>query len=80
MSASVAMEKLGAAGGKLVLGEMAAVEITDRFPPEGFDAVAPTLVLSEMSEDEQDYVLRAAWRLLRAGGPLVAADEVRQQG
>jgi demethylmenaquinone methyltransferase/2-methoxy-6-polyprenyl-1,4-benzoquinol methylase len=64
---------------RLTLLEMAAVEIADRFPAGSFDAVAGTLVLSEMSEDEQTYVLEAALRVLRPGGRLVVADEVRPE-
>jgi ubiquinone/menaquinone biosynthesis C-methylase UbiE len=76
---AVAREKLGGEPG-LTLQEMAAVEIADRFPAGGFDAVAGTLVLSEMSEDEQAYVLDAARRVLRPGGRLVVADEVPPEG
>ncbi len=76
---AVAREKLGGKPG-LTLQEMAAAEIGDRFPAGAFDAVAGTLVLSEMSEDEQAYVLEAARRVLRPGGRLVVADEVRPEG
>ena len=41
------------------------------------DAVASSLALSETSADERLYVLRAASRVLRPGGRLVVADEVR---
>ncbi len=77
---AVAAEKLGAPDGRFELREMAAVEIADRFSPGSFDAVAASLVLSEMSEDEQQYVLEAAWRVLRPRGRLVVADEVRPHG
>ena len=75
---AVARGKLGSEP-RLTLTEMAAVEIADRLTA-GFDAVAGTLVLSEMSEDEQAYVLDAARRVLRPGGRLVLADEVRPVG
>ena len=58
----------------------AAVEISDRFPAAHYDIIASTLALSEMSEEEQAYVLAAASRVLRSGGRLVNADEVRQTG
>jgi ubiquinone/menaquinone biosynthesis C-methylase UbiE len=77
---AVAAQKLGAPEGKFELLEMAAVEIDDRFPAASFDALAASLVLSEMSEDEQQYVLHAARRVLRPGGRLVLADEVRPHG
>jgi ubiquinone/menaquinone biosynthesis C-methylase UbiE len=76
---AVAREKLGGEP-QLMLQEMAAVEIADRFQAGRFDAVAGTLVLSEMSEDEQAYVLNAAHRVLRPGGRLVVADEVQPEG
>jgi ubiquinone/menaquinone biosynthesis C-methylase UbiE len=74
---SVAEKKLAAAAGRVRLEEMAAVEIADRFPPNSFDAVASTLTFSEMSDDEQLYVLEAAHKVLREGGRLVIGDEVR---
>jgi ubiquinone/menaquinone biosynthesis C-methylase UbiE len=74
---AVAREKLA---GAAELREMAAVEIGDRFGPGAFDAVAASLVLSEMSPDERAYVLRAARRVLRPGGRLVVADEVLPEG
>lgn len=42
-----------------------------------FDRVVGTLVLSELSDDEVDYVLRAASTVLKPGGMLVLADEIR---
>ncbi len=77
---AVAMEKLGSGGKRLTFHEMAAAEIADRFPAGSFDAVAASLVFSEMSGDEQRYVLEAARRLLRRGGRLVIADEVPPAG
>jgi len=76
---AVAREKLGTEP-RLTLQEVAAVEVADRFPAGSFDAVAGTLVLSEMSEDEQAYVLEAARRILRPGGRLVVADEIPPEG
>jgi ubiquinone/menaquinone biosynthesis C-methylase UbiE len=77
---ALAAEKLGSGDGRLDIQEMAAVEIANRFAAGSFDAVASSLVLSEMSEDEQQYVLEAALRVLRPGGRLVVADEVRADG
>lgn len=42
-----------------------------------FDRVVGTLVLSELSDDELDYVLRAASTVLKPRGMLVFADEIR---
>ncbi len=49
----------------------------DHFPDASFDVVIATLVLSELSEVEQAYALREAWRLLRPNGRLIIMDEVR---
>lgn len=56
--------------------ECAAAEI-DSLPAGGFDAVVASLCLSEMAGVERSFVLREAARLLRPGGVVVAADEVR---
>jgi ubiquinone/menaquinone biosynthesis C-methylase UbiE len=77
---ALARAKLVAAAERVEFHEMAAVEIADRFAPESFDAAAATLVLSEMSADEQAFVLRATRTVLRPGGRLVVADEVRPAG
>lgn len=61
------------------LYHMTATEI-DRLPGGSFDRIVSTLVLSELSEDELDFVLRASAKLLKPGGLLVVADEVRPRG
>ena len=73
----LAIARTKRADGAVTFHEMAGVEIGDRFPAASFDVVAASLVFSEMSEDEQRYVLRAAHKVLRPGGRLVVADEVR---
>jgi ubiquinone/menaquinone biosynthesis C-methylase UbiE len=55
--------------------ELAAAEIGDRFAERSLDAVASCLAMSEMSRDEQEYVLRAAYSRLVPGGIVVIADE-----
>ena len=76
----VARQKLAPAANQVNLQEIAAAEIADRFPPDHFDAAATSLVLSEMSEQEQAYVLAAVGRVIRPGGRLVVADEVWPTG
>ncbi len=49
----------------------------EEFGSGRFDRVVGTLVLSELSEDEVDYVLRAAAKVLKPEGMLVLADEIR---
>ena len=57
---------------------MTAVQI-DELKESSFDCVIGTLVLSELSEDELDHVLRVAKPLLTPGGRLVIADEIVPQ-
>jgi ubiquinone/menaquinone biosynthesis C-methylase UbiE len=77
---ALARTKLGPYGERVQLREMAAVEIADRFPAGGFDAVASSLAFSEMSEAEQDCVLRGAFAVLRPGGRLAVLDEIAPAG
>lgn len=57
--------------------EASAVELIDHFPAESFDTITSVLVLSELSAAEQGEALRQCHRVLRAGGQLIVADEVR---
>lgn len=74
----LARRKVAAAGldQRVELREMG-VGGMDAYEDESIDLVVATLVLSELSPDEQAYTLRHAVRILRAGGKLVLADEVR---
>lgn len=56
--------------------ELGAMEIEDRFPEDAFDAVASCLMFSELSREEQSYVLKVVHSRLRPGGTIVIADEV----
>lgn len=71
----VARKKPALASGSVEFLELGAAEIEDRFTERGFDAVVSCLAMSEMSLEEQEYVLRAAYRCLVPGGVLVIADE-----
>ena len=62
--------------GRVTLHERTAAEI-DGLPAKSFDTVAASLVFSEMSSSERAYVLRHVVRVLRPGGQLIVADEVR---
>ncbi len=60
----------------VTLKHMDATLIGDSFPPGSFDMIVSTLVFSELSPDEQRYVLKACIGLLAPGGRLLIADEV----
>jgi ubiquinone/menaquinone biosynthesis C-methylase UbiE len=51
----------------------------DREPEAAYDAVTCGLCLSELSDDEIKYALDQAVRVLKPGGLLLAADEVRPE-
>ena len=62
---------------KIQFREMAATEMDNNFSDGTFDKIVSTLVFSEFYPDEQKYVLGEAHRILRPGGLLIIADEVR---
>lgn len=74
----VAREKIAAAGleERVELREMSAIDLDEAFPEGSFDLVMSSLVFSELSEEEQRFVLRECYHLLRRGGRLAIADEV----
>jgi len=61
---------------KIALVEMG-VSGMDSFEDSSFDLVVSTLVFSELSPDERKYALQHSLRLLKPGGKLVLADEVK---
>lgn len=64
-------------GDRVEIAEMGAIEMDKAFASETFDKVVSTLVFSELYSDEQKYVLAEAYRVLKHGGLIVIADEVR---
>lgn len=62
---------------RIQLEEMGAIEMDKAFNNETFDKIVSTLVFSELYSDEQKYVLREAYRVLKHGGLIIIADEVR---
>jgi ubiquinone/menaquinone biosynthesis C-methylase UbiE len=76
----VARGKPVPAPGRAEFLELAAAEIGDRFAERSLDAVVSCLAMSEMSRDEQEYVLRVAYSRLVPGGIVVIADETMPEG
>ncbi len=64
----------------VVLEHMDAALIAERFQPDSFDLVVSSLAFSEMSRDEQAYVLSACHRILAPGGRLAILDEISPPG
>ena len=62
--------------GSVVVECIDATTVGDRFAPASFDLIVSTLVFSELSPDEQRYVLKACAGLLAPGGRLLVGDEV----
>jgi len=63
-------------GDKVDLIQMSAIDLDEKFEEGTFDVVVSSLVFSELSDDEQRFVLRECYALLRSGGRLLLADEV----
>ncbi len=61
------------------LRRLSVMEI-DTLPAGSFDFVVSTLVLSELSDSEIEFVMREAKRLLAPGGQLLIGDEVAASG
>ena len=64
-------------GAAVRLIQTSAVELTDLFSAESFDTIVSILMFSELEDAEQRLVLRQCRSLLRRGGRLIVADEVR---
>ena len=60
----------------ITLMEMSAIELDGKFEAGSFDTIMSSLTFSELSDDEQRFVLGQCHRLLKDGGRLIIADEV----
>lgn len=78
---ALARERAEAAGvaDRVELRRMSVMEI-DRLEAGSFDFVVSTLVLSELSEQEIEFVLRQSRCLLVSGGRLLIGDETVPEG
>lgn len=65
---------------QVVLIEMGASRLTERFAPASFDVIVSTLIFSELSADGLRFVLDECRTLLAPGGRLIVADEVVPHG
>jgi ubiquinone/menaquinone biosynthesis C-methylase UbiE len=74
----VARQKVREAGlaDAVILLEMSAMDLDEKLEAGSFDAIVSSLMFSELSEDEQRFVLRQCYRLLVDGGRLIIGDEV----
>jgi len=64
-------------GDRIHLKQMGATEMDKAFDDETFDKIVSTLVFSELYSDEQRYVLKESYRVLKLGGLIIVADEIR---
>jgi demethylmenaquinone methyltransferase/2-methoxy-6-polyprenyl-1,4-benzoquinol methylase len=78
---TIARHKAQAAGlaDQLTWREMGVAEL-DTLPDRAFDALCAGMCFSELTPQERRYTLLQAQRLLRPGGLLLLADEVRPRG
>ncbi|MFQ6117254.1 MAG: corrinoid protein-associated methyltransferase CpaM [Candidatus Bipolaricaulia bacterium] len=65
--------------GEIELCEMGVAELGSE-PSESYDVVMSGLCLSELTEDELLFTLKEVGRILKPGGLLLVADEVRPAG
>lgn len=59
---------------------VSALELDEEFRNASFDCIVSTLMFSELSEEEQKFVLRQCRRMLKPGGQLIVGDEIVPTG
>lgn len=62
------------------LHHMSALELDDAFVDKSFDYIVSTLMFSELSGGEQQFVLKQCRRMLKPSGTLIIGDEVIPEG
>lgn len=70
----------GSGPGRITWLELGALEIEDRFAVDTFDGAASCLLFSELTADEQTYVLSTLLSRVRPGGTVAIADESAPEG
>lgn len=66
--------------GRITWLEIGALEIEDHFDADTFDGAASCLLFSELTDDEQGYLLSTLISRVRPGGVVAIADEVAPEG
>jgi demethylmenaquinone methyltransferase/2-methoxy-6-polyprenyl-1,4-benzoquinol methylase len=81
VSSAATLDGTGGAGGTGTVEwlERTAAEV-DAFPEASFDAAVVSLCFSDMAASERAFVLRQVAKVLRPGGVLAVADEMKPRG
>ena len=66
--------------GRIIWLEVGALEIEDHFDVNTFDGAVSCLLFSELTDDEQTYLLSTLNSRVRPGGVVAIADEVAPKG
>jgi ubiquinone/menaquinone biosynthesis C-methylase UbiE len=75
-----ARKRVAGLDGRVEIDRRTALEMDRLFAAAEFDCVIACLVFSELTADEQDWVLTECRRILKPGGTLLLADEFRPDG
>jgi demethylmenaquinone methyltransferase/2-methoxy-6-polyprenyl-1,4-benzoquinol methylase len=75
-----ARKRVAGLDGRVQIDRRTALEMDRLFDADEFDCVIACLVFSEMTVEEQDWVLTECRRILKPGGKLLLADEFRPDG
>lgn len=78
----VARKKAGRAklGDRIEFVELGVAEIKSKVKEKSIDACVSCLAFSELSDEEQSYAILAAYSILKPGGTMIIADEVKPRG
>lgn len=65
--------------GRVELKNLSALELDTSFANESFDKIVSTLVFSELSDEEINFVLEESKRILKKDGIIIVVDEVKSK-